>query len=914
MAGGARKFTTPATLVFGDFEDGKCAPFENGTPVTEHATSGKYALRVDKGYASIPTKLDFSQHDSFNFDVFNPADKAVELGVEIRDAQTDGYWTRVNLNTVVPPGASTVTFPTQVFVGEKSRPGRLLVRDKVTRFVIIVEDRGPLFFDNFRLERLDTESVKFPELFALDFGPPGSPLMEGFDAADTATFYSAGRGYGWQNAKIWRAFDARQPEALTQDFVCPEAGAFRFDVPNGQYHVVMNIESPGGFWGETQNYRKRSITANGKVAYQSTMDVEGFKARYFRFAATEDTPGVDPYDRYLTPMDKWVSFDADVTDGKLEVGFSGENWAICLSAMIVYPQAKAEAGQKFLKWVDQRRRVQFGSNFKQVVAAPAGAKAPASGYVLFQRHFMAPPAAHDGPREGELLGEGAALALTAAKGENTQIAFSLQPGAADIGKIDVQVSPLAGPNGAALPAEAVQPGWLDYRITRVTPEGSVYDVRPRYWHPAPAPALAGITRTLFVRIKPPADAAAGKYTGTVTVRPERGEARTLPLTVTVLPFALPEIDDLPVGPWGCDLDLPWFGEDPQTQEWNWKMYEKSLRAIRDAGCTSFSGRPSLVATAKDGKITLDTARADKELAAARAAGFTKTISNYGAGSLGYSMYGTAAGPDIEAAKRGGFADMKSFLAALYGAIDAHAVEANWMPIAWNLCDEPSGDAVPPCVKNAQAHRDIAAGLKRTTFMGATSVEGNDPKNPHIALAQALCMPSLNGHDVKSIEVVHKAGGQFSFYNGSDRWTYGRYMKMLVVKEGLALRLTWHYNARAGDPYYALDCREDDYCWYNTNPAGDMIPATDLLIQIIPALNDYRYLTALQQFLAAKASDPAAAGAKKVFDDMMNLEAGKDRNMDGIRHKTGRLADYEADRQKVIDAILSLSGGAAAAGK
>jgi hypothetical protein len=39
--------------------------------------------------------------------------------------------------------------------------------------------------------------------------------------------------------------------------------------------------------------------------------------------------------------------------------------------------------------------------------------------------------------------------------------------------------------------------------------------------------------------------------------------------------------------------------------------------------------------------------------------------------------------------------------------------------------------------------------------------------------------------------------------------------------------------------------------------------------------------------------------------MTALAAGKDRPMDAQRRQAGRLGDYEADRQKVIDAILML---------
>lgn len=194
------------------------------------------------------------------------------------------------------------------------------------------------------------------------------------------------------------------------------------------------------------------------------------------------------------------------------------------------------------------------------------------------------------------------------------------------------------------------------------------------------------------------------------------------------------------------------------------------------------------------------------------------------------------------------------------------------------------------------HAEAGKGLKRTFFTGATSMTGADPKNPHYELCRALPIPSLNDHDEQSIGVITKAGGQFSFYNGGTRWTYGRYMKMLVMKHHLVLRLTWHCNVIAGDPYYALDCREDDYCWFNTNAKNELVPSTMLLTKVLPGLNDYRYFSMLERLIKENPDHSNHATAQKIFNEMMNLKAGTDRS---------KTVDYTADRTKVTAAIMSL---------
>ena len=93
----------------------------------------------------------------------------------------------------------------------------------------------------------------------------------------------------------------------------------------------------------------------------------------------------------------------------------------------------------------------------------------------------------------------------------------------------------------------------------------------------------------------------------------------------------------------------------------------------------------------------------------------------------------------------------------------------------------------------------------------------------LLFAKALHVPDMNGHNEPSIAMIHKAGSDWAFYNSANRWTYGIYMYKAVKQFDMKFRLGWHWNAVAGDPYYALDCREDDYAWCNANPDGELIP-------------------------------------------------------------------------------------------
>ena len=116
-----------------------------------------------------------------------------------------------------------------------------------------------------------------------------------------------------------------------------------------------------------------------------TMDFEAFKAKYFRFWNVDDLPTDVTFDKYQKAYFREKRFDVDVTDGQLNLEFQGENWACCVSAVVIFPVQKAAQGEAFLKYVEARRRFYFDNYFKRVLPcshrrpAPADRRGPAPG-------------------------------------------------------------------------------------------------------------------------------------------------------------------------------------------------------------------------------------------------------------------------------------------------------------------------------------------------------------------------------------------------------------------------------------------------------------------------------------------------------------------------------------------------------
>ncbi|MGD0093006.1 MAG: hypothetical protein ABSE73_24100, partial [Planctomycetota bacterium] len=453
---------------------------------------------------------------------------------------------------------------------------------------------------------------------------------------------------------------------------------------------------------------------------------------------------------------------------------------------------------------------------------------------------------------------------------------------------------LAG-QGGTIPAGAIDVGFVSYRVQRVTMEGSVYTIKPRLIMPLNTVDMPkDIARRFWLTIKTPADAKPGLYTGKVAIKPEKGSAAEVPLELTVRNGTLDPVD-IPAGPWSYTIGIPWYGDDPAAAAFNHQMSLKSLRKLREYGFTTFSGLPVLTYKGfKDGKPVIDFTVGDAQMKMAKEAGFTMPVITY-CDFNGLNLYYQS----TEQMKQAGFKDYSEFIKAVFGAVQQHADENGWLPVYWNLGDEPIGDDLKRSAENAEAYRKAFA-KGPPFFTAASSYDGKDANDPHFRLGKALHVADWNGHSEDSINLLHQMGSDWAFYNGGNRWTYGVYLYKAAKQFNLKFRLSWHWNATAGDPYYALDCREDDYAWCNATPDGQLVPAIDFE-QLREGLDDYRHMLTLARLAKEKAGTPAAqAGEELLAARLAAFKLGQ-REHDPLFGPE----DWKAFRRKLADAIEAL---------
>lgn len=752
----------------------RMALFDNTAVVKTHATHGENALRIDQKDAVIlEEETDWSDFDYLKADLFWEGTKPLDLYIAIYDKRTEGYWTRVNYHTAVAPKRSVISLPIkQLFVGEKARPGRGLLTNAVTKLVFVVGDHpgASLYIDNVRLERdLEAKRKRFDGLMAFDFGKPESPLMPGFSRITASSNYSSDLGYGLKDSTIWRSFDVLQPDPLYQDFICIESGGFAVDVPNGTYSVFVNLDNPSGFWGEYQIFRERKIFAEGKAVLSEAMSFESLKEKYFRFWDIEDRPTDNTFNKYQQQYYNEHQFEIAVTDGQLNLAFNGVGWACSVSAIVIFPATKKKEGDAFLDHVVEMRRRFFDNTFKRVLHEPTGKFSPSDthkerGYATFRRDYMDDVFYNDQPFKGEV---GGTISGSGFAGESEPLTVSIYP-LKDLGEVSVSISDLSGPG--RIPRSHISIGYVSYKISRKTDDGGVYTIIPRYVIPRNSISIEkGTTRRFWMTVRPPAEALPGVYRGELTVSPQKGEASKVPVAYRVYRGVLDDVD-IPVGPWGHTMDIPWFEGDEQTIRWNRDMARKSLEMLRETGFTSFSGMPKLRYKGfQNGVPIIDFEIADAQMKLAREAGFSMPVVSYTA-IEGLTIYYR----DEAAMQLAGFDDYSKYIKALFSKIDSHSRAYHWLPVYWNIGDEPVGDDLTRAIENARAF-EKAFPKGPPYFTAATSFYTGDDDDKHFLFGKSLHVANLASHNEKSVEMLRRAGTGWAFYNLGSRWTYGIYM-------------------------------------------------------------------------------------------------------------------------------------------
>lgn len=865
---------TKPPLVIADFESGNVKPFEDGTAVTEHATHGQGAMEVRPGkaakaYTQTGLPKDWSQYDVVKFDVYNPSEQPVTLNIEINDPKGNGYWARHNRSVGLAPGANQVEFSiADLWRGELSRRDMEGFLDPAAITNLVMSAPRPFVVDYVRLEQSAVPKVAVPGLKAFDVGKIGTPVFSGFTALTEKSAYDKAKGFGWTRSYFGRMADQMHPDDLFRDWIDCLDAELAVDVPNGKYIVMLQLEDPG-YWEYMQNYTHRTVLAEGKVAIDETMTPAQFKERYFRNQDAEDFPGDDPFEKYVEPRHPWHRLEVEVSDGQLNLAFkSPDAMANTLSAVILYPAEQSSKGDEFMAYVKAMRKSSWSQSWKSAVKpiAPGALKgtqasvAARDGYVLWPMSCYEAMSYNLVPQDDKPIG---ALEMTATLGDYEPACFGFRA-TRDVGKVEVSISPLKGPNGRALSADAADVRVGRYRFKRyASNQSALYSIEERelqLFNQTPQNELRckeDYARRFWITVHVPEDAAPGNYEGSVTLKTQLGGTSTVPLKLSVLNVKLPDPEHLFTMYGLSTLPVTRFtGMEAETR----KQREVMFKDLRAHGLNYFwtwdvkvawDGKKAVVSNADD---------LDRDLAMIKALGFKTGPVEVPAGCTMNDMAGN--GPIRGLPK-------KQFIEAWHKSLTDFFRARGWPHPFFSYGDEPN---LPETLNALTAANNAAHEVSPDIWMGI-AYHVQSPEGYEL-------MKTLDVHHLKAFLPAKDfiAAKKYSKFLlncnvGSTRLAFG-------LKEWVATKekqtdgcITYSYTGSHVDLYYGLDAREEDYS--QAPPRIDGTRATTAQWeQIREGVDDYRYAMALEALTNNSATSAAVTNqAKQLLQEASDIGGG-----------------------------------------
>jgi hypothetical protein len=845
------------------------------SPVEEHATDGKKALKLESHAPAGNVQFfnfepDWSRYDTLAIDIFNPSDKPVGVGGWIRSGDLKASWDkRHNYDRVLRPGFNSLKLPAG---GLCTPDGRPIDATKIVSFNLAI-DNQTVFIDNVRLIK-GVEEIPVEGLKKFAFGPANSAIMPGFTRVSKTTAYDAGKGFGWlPRGEFGRDFDIyevlgrhRPADNLCRGGCMPAKASFVVDLPNGDYQVWMMQSPPGIGW--SNSFKHRRVTAQGKVVFDQEYTPESFKTWEFQFQDSEDLPGDDLWERYISVFFKPVTFDAAVADGKLTLDFDSfgqYNWATMLSGLVIWPKAQSAEAAKWLANLEAQRKEQYLSMHVENVPAAsapyvASADEKARGYVRFIHSPDREIQVNSVPTPEEV--KSGAIALSVCPGQYESACVGLYP-LKDSGKVKVSVSDLSGPGGKSIPAAQIKTMVVRYKALNQT---AVYTILPKYLDEVPADGVDlkhGITRSFWAIVHVPTDAAPGAYKGQLTLAFSGGATEKVDLSVNVWPIKLVE-PDFPMGMFmmGTQNFYPEVGGSADD---HWNQWKDILTDAREHGLTSVDPLVNIpLQKIVNGKAEVDFSAMDRFMELARAAGFHQEINGYSIGT-GFNMR-MHPGFDFNGeAKRWGVNSYGEIAKAYFDAVREHAKEKNWLPICFCTDDEfivHPGSKFEDLIALHTALQDNAPGFHFTTFDSVFYKDRPKEAESYDKLLAAIDTWGAGIHTPREAEVTKKANRRLWLYNtGMNRFTFGTYMFFARHKYDVKGFFQWIYSG--GGTYghfYLASFVEAHYGVVYPSTRG--LRPTPLWERIRAGCDDHRYLeTAWKLIEKAGASGKGAAEAK-----------------------------------------------------
>lgn len=765
--------------------------------------------------SKMPIK-DWSAFDRIEMDVYNPNQNYSDFFLTLADDQTTNYWSQVNHKQALAPGWNSLSFSLEQYLGERGshrflRPINLAKLRKV--FIVIDPDSKStfnsksFFIDNITLSKNPFQAPP-TGVMAFDFTSHKAAVTNGWTPVTTQTLFNAKRGYGFIDPKFWRVEDSKYTSEVLRYSIGILDGHFQVKVPNGKYQVSLILDKLG-FW-DVPFWSDRTVSINGKVLFkESRSSGSEFLNDLLQFENVNPTEADHPYDLYLAKYFRPIERSVEVTNGRIDFEFNGDQSGISLNSLIIWNKNNEAAGKSYQEAFNKRNKLEFDWMARPIKKA---IKKDSSNEAL--SISIIEPDLYLSPSEVR-KSKSSKLSFFGGAGEHPYQAIQFHSGSGGE-KISWNIGDLKNEQGVELPKNSLKINEIIYQYTSPDINHESYLITGKYLKEMIDHSLVlkkNQNHYLWLELKVDSATPVGLYKTDLSLH--QGENTTkFPIEIEIMPYALPKLD-FPVGFFGLD-PLPYsYFKGHGYEDIRKKYRNRALTKLSEAGFSTFSALPEVQLKINGNDLSLgDIDELDDLLKSAYKSGFNQSVYSYG-GQFPQSL--------LDLSQKPGDMSEDVYFTKIAKLVNPLLAKKTWPKIVHTFSDEASGysDKVGSDIVLAKKLQKYFPNL---ALGGFGSFNGSDSKTLN-SYFQYGFYSSLTKADISSLKNHSQKWG---FYNASagnlddPRYSFG--LGLFIARaEGLSQYLEWNSIGFNNYPYYDFDGRESDVAIFYPARDGNLYP-------------------------------------------------------------------------------------------
>lgn len=292
-----------------------------------------------------------SQYDflELQIDSFQDENQESQLYITFQDHLTQNYWSQLNHISHLSKGKNIIFVDLKSLVGERgSQKEKRNINFKKLKKVFLVVDpekttKGKIELKSLKL--IKSARPNYPSAIKVfDFRIKDDSNLPCVQAIDEKDRYHPKLGYGFKDISLWKKEDSVYMDTYLRSVLYIQNGEFAVDLPNGHYELILYWNSLG-YW-DPPFYSSRKVLAEDIPLLISDRSLlSNYEDDLLIFENREPSIHDHPWDWLYKDIMKPIRKKVKVTDGQLNLKFSGDASGVGLNGLII---AKANPSQSVL--------------------------------------------------------------------------------------------------------------------------------------------------------------------------------------------------------------------------------------------------------------------------------------------------------------------------------------------------------------------------------------------------------------------------------------------------------------------------------------------------------------------------------------------------------------------------------------